>query len=219
LPVQHLGRRSLLSGFYQPEFDRYDALLQAEERQAFQQIQQVVKVRQHRVVSSFLVLYFSAGNPETIEDLRAILDHSDDLKAELKKTPYYSETGWHVFLEIRPQVLRALAALERIGFATDWEREVRPRIQKRIDSMSAQLHRSNVIPAVEGALGRQVASDRVVVYLLEYSKPLEMRITGTRVLAHESYPFDVAMHMAVHKMLHPLTPDPMARACRRFSMF
>jgi hypothetical protein len=190
-------------GFYQQEFDRYNARMQPAERQAFQQIHQVLKVRQHRVVSSFLVLYFSAGNPETIQDLQKILDHPDGLKAELKKTPYYSEAGWRVFLEIRPQVHNALAALERIEFPADWEREVRPRIQKRIDTMSAELSPRNIVPAVERAVGRELASDRIPVYLLEYSKPMEMRITGARFLTHESYPFDVVLRNAVHEMLHP----------------
>src|SRR5579871_4511540 len=86
-----LGGDPFYRGFYQQEFERYDGRLEPAERQAFEHIHQVLKVRQHRFVGSFLVLYLSAGNPETIADLQKILDRPDDLKAELKQTPYYSE--------------------------------------------------------------------------------------------------------------------------------
>ena len=189
-------------GFYRAEFDHYDPLLQPAERQAFQQVRQILQAR-HRIVSSFLVLYFSAASPETIADLQNLLEHSDDVKARLQKTPYYSETGWRAFLEIRPHVKTALAALERVGFPADWEREVRPRIQRRMESVGAELSKRNIVPAIESAIGRPLSSDRAVVYLVEYSKPLQMRLAGTGFLVQESYPFTAVLHQAVHELLHP----------------
>jgi len=41
------------------------------------------------------------------------------------------------------------------------------------------------------------------VYLLNYSEPHGIRITGLRFLTHVSYPFRIVLHNAIHEAMHP----------------
>jgi hypothetical protein len=41
------------------------------------------------------------------------------------------------------------------------------------------------------------------VYLLYYSQPHGIKITGTRFLTHYSYPFRIVLRNAIHEMMHP----------------
>jgi hypothetical protein len=41
------------------------------------------------------------------------------------------------------------------------------------------------------------------VYLLSYSEPHGIRITGLRFLTHVSYPFSIVLHNAIHEPMHP----------------
>jgi hypothetical protein len=41
------------------------------------------------------------------------------------------------------------------------------------------------------------------VYLLSYSEPHGIRITGLRFLTHVSYPLSIVLHNAIHEPMHP----------------
>jgi hypothetical protein len=41
------------------------------------------------------------------------------------------------------------------------------------------------------------------VYLLYYSKPHGIKITGMRFLTNYSYPFRIVLRNAIHEMMHP----------------
>ena len=60
-----------------------------------------------------------------------------------------------------------------------------------------------MIPKVESVLGSPSPSNRITVYLLYYSEPHGIKITGTRFLTHYSYPFRIVLRNAIHEMMHP----------------
>lgn len=90
-----------------------------------------------------------------------------------------------------------------MGFPAYWEQNARPRIEKRIAELKQELPKYNVVPAIEQRLGHPLSSDRITIYLLAYSEPHGIKITGTRFITHESYPFRIVLHNAVHEMMHP----------------
>ena len=60
-----------------------------------------------------------------------------------------------------------------------------------------------MIPAVEKVLGSPRPTNKITVYLLYYSEPHGIKITGTRFLTHYSYPFRIVLRNAIHEMMHP----------------
>jgi hypothetical protein len=64
---------------------------------------------------------------------------------------------------------------------------------------------------VEAVLGAPRPSNKITIYLLYYSQPHGIKITGTRFLTHYSYPFRIVLRNAIHEMMHPpydLANDP-----------
>jgi hypothetical protein len=52
-------------------------------------------------------------------------------------------------------------------------------------------------------LGSPRPTNRITVYLLYYSQPHGIKITGTSFLTHYSYPFRIVLRNAIHEMMHP----------------
>jgi hypothetical protein len=97
----------------------------------------------------------------------------------------------------------ALRALDRVGFPAYWAAHAEPRIRKRIVELSPDLPKYDIIPVIESYLGYALPSDTIKVYLLAYSEPHGIRITGLRFLTHLSYPFSIVLHNAIHESMHP----------------
>jgi len=95
------------------------------------------------------------------------------------------------------------AALDRIHFEADWRQNVLPSVEKARASITAELPRFNIVPVIEAKLGRALPSNRITVFLLYYSEPHGIKITGTRFLTHYSYPFRIVLRNAIHEMMHP----------------
>src|SRR5262249_12863882 len=128
--------------------------------------------------------------------------------------PYYDEDTWKVYEASRSDLEAALRALKRTHFEADWEREVRPKIEQSRAAIAAKLPQYDVIPAVERVLGSPRPTNKITVYLLYYSQPHGIKITGTRFLTHYSYPFRIVLRNAIHEMMHPpydLAHDPELR--------
>jgi hypothetical protein len=60
-----------------------------------------------------------------------------------------------------------------------------------------------VIAEVESGLGFALASNRITVYMLYYSQPHGIKITGTRFLTDVAWPFRIVLRNAAHEMMHP----------------
>ena len=189
--------------YYRAEYDHFAPLFTPGEQAAFRRLKQVIKDEGGGIVSADLALYLSAVDDETLEQMiHTTRDHSA-LEAALRRTPYWDPQAWVVFENIAPSLDTALGALQRVGFERWWETEVRPRIEKRIAEIAPALPRYNIVPAIERRLGFRLPSDRITVYLMAYSEPHGIRITGARFLTHVSYPFSIVLRNAIHEMMHP----------------
>ena len=84
-----------------------------------------------------------------------------------------------------------------------WAANARSKIEKRIRELAPELPKYDVIPVIESYLGFSLHSHTITVYLLAYSEPHGIRITGLRFLTHVSYPFGIVLHNAIHEPMHP----------------
>jgi hypothetical protein len=132
-----------------------------------------------------------------------VVDDSSAMRRALQATPYYDDEQWKIYEDSRADLKAAFRALQRIHFEADWEKEVRPQIERARSAIAADLPKYNVVPAVESVLGSPRPSNQITVYLLYYSQPHGIKITGTRFLTHYSYPFRIVLRNAIHEMMHP----------------
>jgi len=189
--------------YYRAEYDHFNPLLTPGERDSFRQLKAIIKDRDGDIISAKLSLYFSNTSDETIEQMIQTTRDSSLMRAALMTTPYWSEKGWASYENARPHLETALKSLLRVGFPLYWDTNARPRIEKRVAELSLSLPQYNVVPAIESKLGRPLLSNRITVYLLAYSEPHGIKITGTQFITHVAYPFRIVLHNAVHEMMHP----------------
>jgi hypothetical protein len=189
--------------YYKADYDRLAPQLRAEERTAFANLKRRIKDENGGIISAQLALYFSATDAETLDDLIAVVKDSSTMEQNLKATSYYSDDGWRIYDASRPDLEAALRALKRIHFEEDWEAHAKTAVEQALASIAKDLPSYNVIPAVEAVLGVQKPSNRITVYMLYYSEPHGIKITGTRFLTHYSYPFRIVLRNAIHEMMHP----------------
>jgi hypothetical protein len=189
--------------YYQSEYEHFHPLFTPEEQAAFGQLRHVIKDQGGGIISAKLALYYSAVADETLPEMIGTAHDSSKLKAALQRTPYWSDEDWKFYEEARPALGTALRALNRVGFPDYWERSARPGIEKRIAELSLELPKYDIVPAIERTLGFPLPSHTIAVYLLAYSEPHGIRITGLRFLTHESYPFKIVLHNAIHEPMHP----------------
>jgi hypothetical protein len=189
--------------YYQPEYDHFHALFTPEEQAAFAQLKHVIKDEGHGIISAKLALYYSVVDDETLPEMIRSARNSSAMKAALEKTSYWSADEWQNYEAARAALEAALRALDRVGFPAYWEANAKPKIEKRIAEISAELPKYNIIPVIESYLGFPLPSQTITVYLLAYSEPHGIRITGLRFLTHVSYPFRIVLHNAIHEPMHP----------------
>jgi hypothetical protein len=189
--------------YYQDEYDRFHPLFTPEEQAAFVQLKHVIKDEGHGIVSAKLALYYSAVDDETLSEMIRTAHDSAAMQAALQKTSHWSADGWQNYESAKPALEAALRALDRVGFPAYWAANAKPKIEKRISELSPELPKYNIIPVIESYLGFPLSSQTIAVYLLAYSEPHGIRITGLRFLTHVSYPFSIVLHNAIHEPMHP----------------
>jgi hypothetical protein len=189
--------------YYQAEYNRFHPLFAPEEQAAFAQLKHVIKDEGHGIISAKLALYFSAVDDETLPEMIRTAHDSAVMEEALKKTSYWSADGWQNYEAARPALEAALRALDRVGFPAYWKANAKPKIEKRIAEISSELPKYNIIPVIESYLGFPLPSQTITIYLLAYSEPHGIRITGLRFLTHVSYPFSIVLHNAIHEPMHP----------------
>ena len=197
--------------YYKSDYERLSPQLRPEERTAFANLKRRIKDESGGIISAELSLYFSATDAETLDDLIGVVKDSSAMQRSLKATPYYDDDGWKLYDASRPDLEAALRALKRIHFEEDWEKHAKPAVEQAIVKIRADLPTYNVIPQVESVLGSPKPSNRITVYMLYYSEPHGIKITGTRFLTHYSYPLRIVLRNAIHEMMHPpydLANDP-----------
>ncbi len=189
--------------YYQAEYDRFHSLFTPGEQAAFVRLKQVLKDDGGGIVSATLTLYYSAVGDETLADMIRTAHDSSAMETALRKTPYWSEDDWKSYKKAQPALEVALRALDRVGFMAYWMQTAKPKVEKRMAELAPELPRYNIVPAIEKLLGFALPSQTITVYLLNYSEPHGIRITGLRFLTHVSYPFRIVLHNAIHETMHP----------------
>ena len=189
--------------YYQAEYDRFHPLFTPEEQASFVQLKHIFKDQGGGIVSATLTLYFSASTAESLPEMIRTVQDSSAMENALRKTTYWSEDGWRRYETARPSLELALRALQRVGFPAYWKKNAEPKVRARITELAPDLPRYNIIPAMERVLGFPLSAGQITVYLLNYSEPHGIRITGLRFLTHVSYPFRIVLHNAIHEPMHP----------------
>jgi hypothetical protein len=189
--------------YYQHEYDHFHPLFSPEEQAAFVQLKRVIKDEGRGIVSATLTLYYSASDDETLPEMIRTAHDPSRMKAALQETPYWIPDAWRNFERATPALETALRALDRVGFADYWASIAKPRVEKRIAELSPELPKYDIVPTIERRLGFPLPSHTITIYLLAYSEPHGIRVTGLRFLTHVSYPFDIVLHNAIHESMHP----------------
>jgi len=189
--------------YYQAEYDYFHPRFTPTEQAAFAQLRHVIKEKGGGIVSATLSLYYSAVDDETLPEMIRTAHDGSAMKAALQRTPYWIPAAWKNYEEAAPFVETALRALDRVGFTEYWTRTDRPRIERRIAELAREFSKYDIAPAVEQHLGFALPSHTMAVYVLAYSRPHNIRVTGLRFLTHVSYPFDIVLHSAIHESMHP----------------
>jgi hypothetical protein len=116
-------------------------------------LKRIIKDEGHEIISAKLSLYYSAVDDETLPEIIRTAHDSSQMQAALRKTSYWNEDSWQNFQSARPALEVALRALDRVGFPAYWAAKDEPRIEKRIDKLSPELPKYNIVPVIETYLG------------------------------------------------------------------
>jgi hypothetical protein len=199
--------------YYQAEYDHFHPLFTPEENAALVQLKHVIKDEGGGIVSANLALYYSVVDDETLPEMIRTAHDSSTMQAALRKTPYWDDDGWKSYKKARPALEIALRGLNRVGFPAYWKQSAEPGVERKIAQLSPDLAKYDIAPIIEQHLGFALPSQTITVYLLAYSEPHGIRITGLRFLTHESYPFRIVLHNAIHEPMHPpyIANDPRVR--------
>jgi hypothetical protein len=188
---------------YQREYEKFAKELSDPVKEALAHLQQAIKQDNRLILSAFLSLYFSATDEDTLDGLLKVLENSEDMQKNLKETPYYSDAGWDLFESVRKDLKTVFVFLKDIQFESYWRKYVVPKAVERIKKIHKELPKYNVVAEVEAHLGVRLPSHRITVYLLYFTKPHGLKVTGTRFLTHVDWPFAIVLRNAVHEMMHP----------------
>jgi len=200
--------------YYKDEYARFEPQLTPAVRTALANLKRKIKDERKNIISAFLALYFSATDDRTLNDMLKTLKNSVHMKKNLKKTIYYNESGWRLYESVRKDLRTIFEFLKAIQFESYWQQNILPRVERRIDEIKKDLPNYNVITEVEKVLGFGLPSNELTVYILNYSQPHGIRLTGMRFLTDAGYPFRIVMRNAVHEPMHPpydLAHDPELR--------
>lgn len=189
--------------YYKDEYAQFEPKLTPAARAALADLKRKIKDENKGIISAFLALYFSATNDRVLDDMLHTLKHSESMKRNLKKTSYYSESGWQLYESVREDLRTVFLFLKEIQFERYWRQSILPKIERKIDEIRKNLPKYNVINEVERLFGFRLASNGLTVYLLNYSQPHGIRVTGLRFLTDATYPFRIVLRNAVHEPMHP----------------
>ncbi len=189
--------------YYQEEYDKFQPSITPAAQDALSNLKRKIKDENQGIISAFLCLYFSATDDETMDEMLLTLNHSMRMQSALKQTPYYSEAGWQLYDSVREDLKSILLFLKDIQFESYWKENVLPRVRQKIELVEKDLPAYNVIAEVERHLGFALPSNRITVYMLYFSQPHGIKVTGTRFLTDVAWPFEIVLRNAVHEMMHP----------------
>lgn len=189
--------------YYQDEYDELEPKLTPAARQALANLKSKIKDEQGGIISAFLTLYFSATEDRTLDEMIETVKNSQVMRNNLKQTPYYSEDDWQIYESVRDDLKTIFQFFQDIQFETYWKNNVLPKVEDKIAAIAKELPKYNVIKQQESFLGFPLPSNRITVYMLYYSQPHGIKVTGTRFLTDVAWPLEIVLRNAVHEMMHP----------------
>lgn len=189
--------------FYQDEYDKFEPKLTPDAKEALGNLKRKIKDEHQGIISALLTLYFSATEDETLDAMIKTLENSETMRNNLKQTPYYSEESWQVYESVREDLKIIFLFFKDIQLESYWEQNVLPKVKEKIASIEKELPKYNVIKEQESLLGFALPSNKITVYMLYYSQPHGIKITGMRFLTDAAWPFEIVLRNSVHEMMHP----------------
>ncbi len=190
-------------GYYKDEYARFEPQLTPDVRAALANLKRKIKDEDKNIISAFLALYFSATDDRNLNDMLDTLKNSEKMRENLKKTDFYSESGWQLYESVKSDLRTVFLFLKTIQFEDYWKQNILPKVERKIADIRKDLPKYNVVTKVERLLGFRLPSNKLTVYILNYSQPHGIRVTGLRFLTDAAYPFKIVMRNAVHEPMHP----------------
>lgn len=201
--LNSLSGDSFYVRFYEDDFKYLKKQFTPETEKAIASLTDKVRIKNKKIISAELTLYFSSVNPTTIEDLLYFLRNSDEIEAKMKKTTYYDESEMKLFKDIKPELTTIFSFLKEIDFFSYWKENKLLKINERIHELENDVKKYNIIAEIESMLGHPIKSDTLDVKLLYYTKPHGIRITGNRFINAADWPFEILVRTAIHELMHP----------------
>jgi len=188
---------------YPDEPNPYDSLQTPEVKQAIDSLYKKLKTDNGIIISAWLCLYFSAIEGGEIDDMLAALKDPAVLKKNFKKSPYYDDKSWSIFLSVNSELQVIFEFLKQNDFKKYWSENILPKIEKRIKAEKTGIDKYDVIAQNEKMLGFKLPSDTITVFMLYYNRPHGIKITGMRFLTSIHWPFEITIRTSAHEMMHP----------------
>ncbi|NIM57355.1 MAG: hypothetical protein GTO16_00215 [Candidatus Aminicenantes bacterium] len=187
---------------YKPEYEEFEKALKKPVKKALSNLKRKIKDEKRGIISTFFCLYFSAVEDKTIDDMLLTIENSESMRKSLIKTPYYSDAGWRLYESVGNDLKTVLIFLKEIQFEFYWKKYILPKINETIKQIRGELPKYNIIDEVEAHLGFKLPSRKITAYILYFSKPHGIKITGTRYLTNVAWPLEVVLRNAIHEMMH-----------------
>jgi hypothetical protein len=194
---------SFYLNYYKDEYERLKCQLTPAAEEALANIKRKIKDEGGGIISALLTLYFSATEDSTLDDMIRTVENSQIMQDNLKQTPYYSDNSWQVYESVRDDLKTVFLFFKEIDCQGYWEDNILPKVEEKIATIEKELPKYNVIKEQELHLGFALPSNKITVYMLYYSQPHGIKITGTRFLTDVAWPFEIVLRNAVHEMMHP----------------
>ena len=198
-----LTGNSLQYQHYQQEVDHIRPRLNVSAKAALERLTEFAELH-GTLLGPNLALIFSAGPVESLDNVIASAREPEArLRPGLETSEYWDPREWTwVRDETLPDVLAVLTGLREAGFEAYWEEIAAPTLEMRIEATRKYLQRFDIIPEHERLLGRPLDPE-IDVFLLYFSKPYGIRVSGQRFASHYSYPMYIQLRTATHEMFHP----------------
>jgi hypothetical protein len=189
--------------FNQQAYDTFKPQLTAEVEAALADLKHRIKDVAHSIISAQLCVLYSAVDVESLSGMLSALDHPEAMQRGMQQSPYYDETEWEQFLNIRDHLRTIFHFLEQIGFEEYWQKEILPQIEPEVQKIENYLRDYDVVAQLEAIIGYRLPSPTISVYVLHYTRPHGIKVIGQNFLTAGGWHPKIALRTAIHEMLHP----------------
>ena len=188
---------------YQAEYDHWAPQLPSGVQAALAHIKQVLKEEKHSIISADLCSLFSSLPDLTLDRLIEATVERDGLYQTYRQSRYYLEKDWLAFEAIGNDLQAVITFLRDQDFAGYWQRESFPQIAPGMEMLQSTLPSYDILPEVEKQLGYPLGSPEITAYLIHFTRPHGISLSGTRFITSPAWPAETIIRTSIHKMMHP----------------